>query len=75
MLEAAAWGRGEFLKVASLPICRCNRRPKWFWTLAYGYYHDRRPTHGYVASREAAMAAFAKSWRREKGNVGMGGAL
>ena len=37
----------------------------WFWTLAYGYHHDRRPTHGYVATREAAMAAFAKSWRRE----------
>jgi hypothetical protein len=23
------------------------------------------PTHGYAASREEAMAAFAKSWRRE----------
>ena len=37
----------------------------WFWTLAYGYHHERRPTHGYAATREAAMAAFAKSWRRE----------
>jgi len=36
----------------------------WFWTLAYGYHRDRKPTHGYVATREAAMAAFAKSWRR-----------
>jgi hypothetical protein len=26
---------------------------------------DRNPTHGYAATREAAMAAFAKSWRRE----------
>src|SRR5262249_42231058 len=24
-----------------------------------------RPTHGYAETREAAMAAFAKSWRRE----------
>jgi hypothetical protein len=24
---------------------------------------DRTPTHGYAATREAAMAAFAKSWR------------
>jgi hypothetical protein len=24
-----------------------------------------RPTHGYEPTREAAMAAFAKSWRRE----------
>jgi len=35
------------------------------WTLAYGQYEDRTPTHGYAAMREAAMAAFAKSWRRE----------
>jgi hypothetical protein len=25
----------------------------------------RTPTHGYAATREEAMAAFAKSWRRE----------
>jgi len=37
----------------------------WFWTLAFGYHRDCRPTHGYAATREAAMAAFAKSWRRE----------
>jgi len=29
------------------------------WTLAFGHHEDRTPT------REAAMAAFAKSWRRE----------
>jgi hypothetical protein len=28
-------------------------------------HEDRTPTHGYAATREAAMAAFAKSWRRE----------
>jgi hypothetical protein len=37
----------------------------WMWTLAFGHHEDRRPTHGYEATREAAMAAFAKSWRRE----------
>ena len=26
---------------------------------------DRTPTHGYEATREAAITAFAKSWRRE----------
>jgi hypothetical protein len=26
---------------------------------------DRTPTHGCAVTREAAMAAFAKSWRRE----------
>jgi hypothetical protein len=26
---------------------------------------DRTPAYGYEPTREAAMAAFAKSWRRE----------
>jgi hypothetical protein len=38
----------------------------WMWTLAFGQHEDRTPTHGYTATREAAMAAFAKSWRREQ---------
>jgi hypothetical protein len=37
----------------------------WMWTLAFGHHEDRTPTHGYAATRETAMAAFAKSWRRE----------
>ena len=37
----------------------------WMWTLAFGYHEDRTPTHGYAETREAAMAAFAKSWRRQ----------
>ena len=39
------------------------------WTLAFGHHEDRTPTHGYEATREAAMAAFAKSWRREEWRV------
>jgi hypothetical protein len=35
------------------------------WTLAFGHHEDRTPTHGYAETREAAMAAFAKSWRRD----------
>jgi hypothetical protein len=41
------------------PECR-----PWIWTLA-AYHEDRTSTHGYEPTREAAMAAFAKSWRRE----------
>jgi hypothetical protein len=37
----------------------------WMWTLAFGHHEDRTPTHGYEPTRKAAMAAFAKSWRRE----------
>jgi hypothetical protein len=49
-------------------IFKANASPveaSWMWTLAFGYHEDRAPTHGYEATREAAMAAFAKSWRRE----------
>jgi len=35
----------------------------WMWTLIFG--HHRTPTHGYEATREAAMAAFAKSLAAE----------
>jgi hypothetical protein len=34
----------------------------WMWTLAFWHHEGRSPTHGYAV---AAMAAFAKSWRRE----------
>jgi hypothetical protein len=37
----------------------------WMWTLDIGQHEHRSPTHGYAATREAAIAAFAKSWRRE----------
>jgi len=49
-------------------IFKANAAPvgtPWMWTLAFGHHEDRTPTHGYEATREAAMAAFAKSWRRE----------
>jgi hypothetical protein len=49
-------------------IFKANASPVgalWMWTLAFGHHEDRSPTHGYEATREAAMAAFAKSWRRE----------
>jgi hypothetical protein len=36
----------------------------WMW-LAFGQHEDRSPTYGYEAISEAAMAAFANSWRRE----------
>jgi len=51
---------GRIMQAAAAPV-----DSPWLWTLAYGYHEDRAPTHGYEATREAAMAAFAKSWRRE----------
>jgi hypothetical protein len=51
---------GRIFKSAVAPV-----GTPWFWTLAYSHLEDRTPTHGYEATREAAMAAFAKSWRHE----------
>ena len=40
----------------------------WLWAVAHGFIENRRPTHGHEATPEAAMTAFAKSWRREVKN-------
>ena len=39
--------------------------PRWFWRIAYGYLRDRSPSDGHEPDQDAAMKAFAKSWRRE----------
>ena len=51
---------GRIMKAAASPV-----ETPWLWTLAFGHHEDRTSTHGYAATRDAAMAAFAKSWRRE----------
>jgi hypothetical protein len=51
---------GRIFKVHAAPV-----GTPWMWTLAFGHHEDRTPTHGYAATREAAMEVFAKSWRRE----------
>jgi hypothetical protein len=35
------------------------------WTLIFPHHEGRTPKHGYEPTREAAMAAFARSWRGE----------
>ena len=47
---------GRIMKAAAVPVGMS-------WN--FGHHEDRIPTRGYAATREAAMAAFAKSWRRE----------
>jgi hypothetical protein len=49
---------GRIFKVNAAPVGQ-----PWMWE--FGHHEDRTPTHGYAATREAAMVAFAKSWRRE----------
>ena len=50
---------GRIFKVNAAPV-----GTPWMWTLAFGHHEDRTPTHGYEPTREAAMAAFAKSWAK-----------
>jgi hypothetical protein len=64
------WGEDDVLAdgAAVGRIMRAAAAPggtPWLWTLAFGHHEDRTPTHGYEPTREAAMTAFAKSWRRE----------
>ena len=59
--------RSLIASLAAAPIMKAAAAPvgqPWLWTLAFGQHEDRTPTHGYEPTREAAMAAFAKSWRR-----------
>ena len=51
---------GRIMKAAAAPVAA-----PWMWTLAFGHHEDRTPIYGNEPTREAAMAAFAKSWRRE----------
>jgi hypothetical protein len=37
----------------------------WMWASGHSAATVKRAAHGYEPTREAAMAAFAKSWRRE----------
>ncbi len=46
---------GRIMRAAAAP-----EGTPWLWTRK-----DRTPTRDYESTREAAMAAFAKSWRRE----------
>jgi hypothetical protein len=36
----------------------------WMWASGHSAATVKRAAHGYEATREAAMAAFARSWRR-----------
>jgi hypothetical protein len=49
-------------------IFKANAAPvasPWMWTLLFEHQMNRTPKNGYAETREATMAAFAKSWRQE----------
>jgi hypothetical protein len=62
------WNDDDFDVLASGAVVgrifKANAAPvgsPWMWTLILPHHEGRTPTHGYAASREAAMAAIAKS--------------
>ena len=66
------WNDDDFDVLAGGAVVGCifkaNAAPvgsPWMWTFIMPHQEGRTPTHGYAVSREAAMAAFAKSWRRQ----------
>jgi hypothetical protein len=52
---------GRIFKVPVAP----EGRP-WIWASGHSAATVKRAAHGYEPTREAAMAAFAKSWRRRE---------
>jgi len=50
---------GRIVKVPAAP----ESRP-WMWASGHSADSVKRAAHGHAATREEAMAAFAKSWRR-----------
>src|SRR5262249_13800209 len=51
-------------RIFNLDAVAPEGRP-WMWASGHNAGGVARAAHGYAASREEAMAAFAKSWRRE----------
>jgi hypothetical protein len=49
---------GRIFRSPAAPTSR-----QWMWASGHGG-HVERAAHGHEPTREAAMAAFAKSWRR-----------
>ena len=64
VIEVASFVSG-FGSTAEFSTSKVGTIQSWLWTLAYGHHEDRTPIYGYEPTREAAMAAFAKSWGRE----------
>jgi hypothetical protein len=51
-------------RIFQLEAAAPEGRP-WMWASGHGGNNIKRAAHGYAATREEAMAALAKSWRRE----------
>jgi hypothetical protein len=53
--------------VGRILLSDASAASQWVWTLSYDYHEDRTPTHGYAATRDAALHEFAPEL--EQGNL------
>src|SRR5262249_21241426 len=51
-------------RIFKVPAAAPEGRP-WMWASGHSAATVKRAAYGYEQTREAAMGAFAKSWRRE----------
>jgi hypothetical protein len=51
-------------RIFKVPAAAPEDRP-WMWASGHSAATVKRAAHGYEPTRKDAMAAFAKSWRRE----------
>ena len=73
-LRRSAATRGELYNVllgrrvvGQIQLSNGSPAARWAWMLAHKYQEGRMPTHGYEATREAALEALARSWHMRKG--------
>src|SRR5262249_47817253 len=57
-------GDWQISRVGGRPAAAELRGRPWMWTLAYNHRREA-PIFGFAVTLEAALTAFAKSWRRE----------
>jgi hypothetical protein len=50
-------------RIFKVPVAPPDR--PWMWASGHSAATVKRVAHGYERTREVAMAAFAKSWRRD----------
>ena len=56
---------GEIVGHVMLSGAPAQGSTPWTWTIAIPDHGDRSPTEGHEPTREAAMQAFARSWKKE----------
>ena len=55
----------QIVRRISLYSALRDQSKPWVWSIDFAFQEGRHPTHGFEATREAAMQAFARCWFRK----------